>query len=182
MKPEVVICEECESNYYKGTSEMMYLCAECSYVLTGYPRCEHSMSDGRCQKCGWDGSRSKLTAHLMQRHEMSDEDLKDELSDLKLKMEALERYQEVIALATTLVTSPLDIVALRCEWRMDEYANTDDGLIDLQVLLNREVVVKFEIPHHKDEEVEHFEPALLEDYLDRGSSSMSRQIGQIFST
>jgi hypothetical protein len=182
MQRETATCDECGSDYFKGTSEMMSLCAECSYVLVGYPACEHSMSEGRCQKCGWDGSRSKTTAYLMQRHQMSDEELKDELSDLKLKMETLERYQEVIGLANTIVTSPLDIVALSCEWQIEEDANSDDGLIDLKVLLNREMVVKLAIPNNRSEDIEHFQPALLDDYLDRASSSMSRQIDQILNT
>ncbi len=40
------------------------LCPECAHLLYGYPNCDHAFVDGRCSKCGWDGSRSdflKLT-------------------------------------------------------------------------------------------------------------------------
>ncbi|WP_341366528.1 hypothetical protein [Yoonia sp. BS5-3] len=110
---------------------------------------------------------------------MSDQELRDELAELKVKMEKLDRYQEVIELANNLISTPSNIVALSCEWRMEEYAHTDDGLIDLKVLLNEELVVKFKVPNNSEEEVEHARPALLADYLDRASSNMSRQIEQI---
>ena len=40
-KNEIVICDECGSEFLKGTSKMMKLCPECSHYLYGYPNCNH---------------------------------------------------------------------------------------------------------------------------------------------
>jgi len=41
---------------------MAGLCAECAHRLYGYPACPHEFSEGRCTKCGWDGSVSAFLA------------------------------------------------------------------------------------------------------------------------
>lgn len=51
-------CDECGSDYFADSSRMARLCPECAHRLYGYPRCDHSFADGRCTKCGWDGSGS----------------------------------------------------------------------------------------------------------------------------
>ena len=57
-KRELIICDECGSAYFKGTSKMMKLCPECSHYLYGYPNCDHVFVKGRCLYCYWDGSES----------------------------------------------------------------------------------------------------------------------------
>lgn len=59
MNREIKICIECESGYYKDTSEMMDLCADCAHKLYGYPNCEHEFENGKCIKCAWSGQSSK---------------------------------------------------------------------------------------------------------------------------
>lgn len=52
------LCDECGSGFIASASTMAGLCAECAHRLYGYPACPHEMKDGRCAKCGWDGSVS----------------------------------------------------------------------------------------------------------------------------
>ena len=59
MNQEIKICAECESEYYKDSSEMMDLCPDCAHKLYGYPNCEHDFESGKCTKCGWNGQTSK---------------------------------------------------------------------------------------------------------------------------
>jgi hypothetical protein len=51
-------CDECNSKYYSGTSQMNNLCPECAHILYGYKNCEHQFENGRCIKCFWDGNGS----------------------------------------------------------------------------------------------------------------------------
>ncbi len=51
-------CDECGSDYLAAASQMSHLCPECAHWLYGYPRCGHEFAEGRCSKCGWDGSVS----------------------------------------------------------------------------------------------------------------------------
>ena len=51
-------CDECESYYFATASQMSQLCPECSHWLYGYPQCPHEFAEGRCSKCGCDGSVS----------------------------------------------------------------------------------------------------------------------------
>ena len=57
-------CEECGSAYVARTSAMAGLCPECAHHLYSYPACDHEMTDGRCAKCGWDGSVSAYVKGL----------------------------------------------------------------------------------------------------------------------
>lgn len=172
----IQLCEECKSNYFLGTSEMAEMCAECSHILSGYPECKHEFDNGSCLKCGWDGSRSKLIAYLLKRHNMTDQELRDELVCLDQMMKEIPRFQEVETLQAYLVPKPTTMVALGCEWRMDEYAETPDGLLDLTVMLNQQVIVKAEIPNSEEEAVEHTTPCLVTEYQERVSSSQCRQL------
>lgn len=45
---------------------MAGLCPECAHWLYGYANCLHDMVDGRCRRCGWDGSVSTYVANLKQ--------------------------------------------------------------------------------------------------------------------
>jgi hypothetical protein len=53
---EIRCCDECGSDYRAITSQMAQLCPECAYWLYGYPQCPHEFEQGRCSRCGWDGS------------------------------------------------------------------------------------------------------------------------------
>ena len=64
MKQEIKICDECESEYYAGTSEMKELCPECSHYLYNYKNCPHYFSNGRCIKCYWNGRSSDYVKRL----------------------------------------------------------------------------------------------------------------------
>ena len=44
---ELVICDECGSLFFKGSSQMMGLCPECAHILYGYPNCPHHFQNGR---------------------------------------------------------------------------------------------------------------------------------------
>jgi hypothetical protein len=176
MKQAEKQCDECESPYFDGTSEMKNLCNECSHVLYGYPQCEHTFCGGTCAKCGWNGSHSEFIVNLLKRHNMTDKELSDELLYLAKKVKEIARFQEVECIMGTLVSKPLQMVALNCEWRMAEYAETADGLTDLTVLLNNQVVVKVGISNLVEEPVEHSRPILVADYLETASSSQSRQL------
>ena len=65
--PGMQRCVECESTYVATTSRMYELCPECAHHIHEYPNCEHTFEDGRCNKCRWDGSRSKYIATLIAR-------------------------------------------------------------------------------------------------------------------
>jgi len=57
-------CDECGSPFIARASAMAGLCAECAHWLYGYPACPHEMVDGRCPKCGWNGTVSAYVASL----------------------------------------------------------------------------------------------------------------------
>lgn len=176
MSKNTKTCDECESNYIDGTSEMASMCPECSHWYFGYPNCEHKFESGECIRCGWDRSRSKNLSDLLIRHNMSDDELRIEIDELAIKVEELPRFQEVLGISSKLVLGTLETVTLHCEWRMEEYANTPDGIVDLKLLLNRRMVVKFVIPNVGCEKIEHTPAVALGDYLSRASSHEARQI------
>lgn len=64
---EISICNECGSPFIK--SYMKGLCMECANILYSYPACEHIFSDGKCIKCGYDGSTSKYLEFLKNKGE-----------------------------------------------------------------------------------------------------------------
>lgn len=64
MRPDILICDECGSEYKKGSSEMMSICPECAHRIYGYPACPHKFDGGRCVYCFWDGSESEYTKKL----------------------------------------------------------------------------------------------------------------------
>src|SRR5690606_2614638 len=57
-------CEECGSRFVSSLASMSGLCPECSHYLYNMPNCAHSFRDGRCRRCGWDGSVSAYVAAL----------------------------------------------------------------------------------------------------------------------
>ena len=57
---EIKTCDECASTFIASASAMDGLCAECAHRLYGYPACPHDFHEGRCIKCGWDGSVSEF--------------------------------------------------------------------------------------------------------------------------
>ena len=59
MTREKKTCDECESEYFKDSSEMMSLCPDCAHKIYGYPNCEHEFKKGNCIKCGWNGRTSE---------------------------------------------------------------------------------------------------------------------------
>ncbi len=61
---ETVVCDECESKFYRISSEMSSLCPECANALYGYQACKHEFDYGRCLKCYWDGSTSTYIKNL----------------------------------------------------------------------------------------------------------------------
>ena len=58
------ICDECNSEFNKESSEMENHCPECSLVLYGYPNCEHNFIENRCEKCYWNGKSSEYIEKL----------------------------------------------------------------------------------------------------------------------
>lgn len=58
------ICDECNSEFFEGTSKMENLCPECCNILYGYPNCEHYFENGRCIKCNWNGNQSDYIKKL----------------------------------------------------------------------------------------------------------------------
>lgn len=64
-EPGINRCDECGSNYITASSQMTRLCPECAHHLYGYPACDHSFTQQRCFKCGWDGSRSDYIRRLV---------------------------------------------------------------------------------------------------------------------
>ncbi len=65
MEKEIVICDECGSEYFKDTSTMASICPECAHVLYGYPNCNHTFKNGRCINCFWNGTRSEYIISLL---------------------------------------------------------------------------------------------------------------------
>ncbi len=64
-KDKIVICNECGSSFIQSKSKMKALCPECSAILYGYEICEHFFENGKCVKCGWDGSRSEYIKSIL---------------------------------------------------------------------------------------------------------------------
>jgi len=64
MIRDIEKCNECSSEYYKDTSEMIRLCPDCSHHLYGYPNCEHNIVNGRCTSCFWNGKSTKYIRGL----------------------------------------------------------------------------------------------------------------------
>ncbi len=64
MSREIIICDECESEYFADTSGMEKLCPDCSHVLYGHPNCQHSFKNEKCTKCYWNGRGSDYTDGL----------------------------------------------------------------------------------------------------------------------
>lgn len=62
---EIVVCDECGSEYLASSSKMVSLCPECAHVLYGYENCDHEFKDGKCTLCLWDGSRSDYINKLL---------------------------------------------------------------------------------------------------------------------
>ncbi len=58
-KSSLIICDECQSEFYKETSKMKNLCPECAHLLYGYENCIHKFESGRCLKCYWNGDSSE---------------------------------------------------------------------------------------------------------------------------
>lgn len=61
---EIIICDECESEFYKSASKMKGLCPECAHVLYGYPKCNHVFKNGKCVYCYWEGKQSDYIKSL----------------------------------------------------------------------------------------------------------------------
>lgn len=57
-------CDECGSRFLTSPTTMSRLCPECSHYLDNKPNCAHSFRDGRCRRCGWDGSVSDQVASI----------------------------------------------------------------------------------------------------------------------
>jgi len=57
-------CDECGSQFLSSHATMSGLCPECSHYLYNKPNCAHSFRDGRCRRCGWDGSVSDYVARI----------------------------------------------------------------------------------------------------------------------
>lgn len=58
------ICDECGSTFIAATSRMAALCPECAHCLYGTEPCAHTFAEGRCTRCGWNGSVSAYIASL----------------------------------------------------------------------------------------------------------------------
>jgi predicted RNA-binding Zn-ribbon protein involved in translation (DUF1610 family) len=61
---ETKTCDECGSLFFSDASRMDRLCPECAHLLYGYETCDHTFTDGRCTRCGWDGSVSEYCRKL----------------------------------------------------------------------------------------------------------------------
>jgi hypothetical protein len=61
---DIKFCDECSSEYFADTSEMLSLCPDCSHHLYGYVNCEHNIVNGRCKKCYWNGKSSEYIKKL----------------------------------------------------------------------------------------------------------------------
>lgn len=58
------VCDECGSEFSTNSSKMSSLCPECAHYLYGYPNCRHVFKNGRCVRCGWDGSENDYIKRL----------------------------------------------------------------------------------------------------------------------
>ena len=63
----IIICDECGSEYLKETAKMTSLCPECSHILYGYENCEHIFENGKCIKCLWNGQHSEYIKTLLEK-------------------------------------------------------------------------------------------------------------------
>lgn len=61
---DINLCDECSSEYFADSSEMMSLCPDCSHYLYGYDNCQHDIKNGRCIKCYWNGKSSEYIKGL----------------------------------------------------------------------------------------------------------------------
>ena len=66
---DIAICDECGSIFLRNTSKMTSLCPECASILYGYANCKHSFVNGKCEKCLWDGSRSKYIKSIINKND-----------------------------------------------------------------------------------------------------------------
>lgn len=66
MEIEIKSCEECKSDYFSKSSEMLHLCPECSHILYGYENCNHVFQNNRCINCYWNGNTTKYLEKLKQ--------------------------------------------------------------------------------------------------------------------
>ena len=64
MNRDIKTCDECESEYFSDSSEMMKLCPDCSHYLHGYLNCIHDFKEGRCVNCYWNGITSEYINSL----------------------------------------------------------------------------------------------------------------------
>lgn len=58
MIREISVCDECESEFFKESSQMISLCPNCAHSLYGYPNCKHEFINENCLYCGWNGNSS----------------------------------------------------------------------------------------------------------------------------
>lgn len=58
MNREIKVCDECESEYYRDSSEMISLCPNYAHKLYGYTNCKHKIENGRCIKSFWNEKTS----------------------------------------------------------------------------------------------------------------------------
>lgn len=58
ISKEIIICEECRSEFYAKSSLMTNLCPECAHILYDYENCDHEFIKQRCKKCYWNGNSS----------------------------------------------------------------------------------------------------------------------------
>ena len=65
MSQETELCTECQSEYFKNSSEMPKMCPDCSHKLYGYENCSHEFDNGRCAKCYWNGKTSEFLKSRM---------------------------------------------------------------------------------------------------------------------
>ena len=67
MNREKNICTECESEYFKDSSEMTDLCPDCVHKLYDYPNCKHEFKNGNCSKSGWNGKTSEFLKNRIEK-------------------------------------------------------------------------------------------------------------------
>ena len=120
MKREIKICDECESEYFTETSQMMKLCPDCSHHLYGYPNCSHNFENGRCIKCHWNGKSSEYINGL--KNDKTDKWMPITLSEL----------QELIDLGVSKMTSEQinmwnEISVVPEKWQEISYGQEGDG-------------------------------------------------------
>lgn len=61
---EISKCNECNSSFKKGLSEMMALCFECAHYLYKYENYAHEVEQEVCKKCLWYGSISEYVKSI----------------------------------------------------------------------------------------------------------------------